>query len=518
MYCLRNTCKRKEKSLQKNSTSNKTHELADQIATFFSNLFLVTRNGLAPFIDLCLKKPLHSIIILGGGYFSLYKISESFLHLRFLHSVWPELFSGKVLKWLLHYPAQSHCNFMAITLMWSCVVILGSIKLMKKKKIKQIFEAIGLTNKFGETPVVVSNYKIDKYQEYLLLNAKSISIDTFKAKQLDLEAGFGKLIESIKRSSNDLEKVEILFSSKKIPDYVHFTELMSQHLLKEKEFYLGENKSGVLTYNFTKMPHLMIAGTTGSGKSVFFKQVIASILKSTNHVQIYFVDLKNGLEAIDFKSAPNVAIAKNTDDAAYFLRKVVAEMTKRFSYLEAKGFKSIDPKRDKLDHIILAVDEASELYSERYKSDPDYELSAEIQSLTNSIARLGRAAGIHLILATQKVNKESINTIIQENVSCRMCFKMNTLQGSIQVLSHKGALDLPTTPGRGIWQSGQEEFEVQVPYLDGFEIQKISEDVLEEFNTQKKTLFQKMIGKKDLVNGLSNQSNDIKHNLLDIDP
>lgn len=111
-----------------------------------------------------------------------------------------------------------------------------------------------------------------------------------------------------------------------------------------------------------------------------------------------------------------------------------------------------------------AVDEAGELYAEKSKFDDDFDQAMEAQKITNAIAKLGRAAAIHLILATQKVQKETISTAIQENISARMCFKMNTLHGSLQVLGSKDALELPSIPGRGIWQHGTEQFTVQVPF------------------------------------------------------
>ena len=316
---------------------------------------------------------------------------------------------------------------------------------------------------------------------------------------------------------NEVRYMEIIFSTKRLSNGIHFLEVAEQKALKPDQFYIGEAMKGILTSDIKQLPHLMIAGTTGAGKSVFFKQVLASLLKSSNHLHIYFIDLKNGLEAIDFKQAPNVAIAKNTDDALYFLEKVHSEMNKRFKYLEAKGFKSIEPARDKMDRIVIAVDEASELYAEKSKFDDGYEASGQIQNLTNSIARLGRAAGIHLILATQKVNKESINTVIQENISARMCFKMNTLQGSLQVLGNKSALDLSTNPGRGIWQWGNEECEVQVPFLAGHDIQMICEDVELEFKSGSKKLFEPMIGKVELSDDTKVNKNGIRNSLVDID-
>ncbi|WP_207748713.1 hypothetical protein, partial [Clostridioides difficile] len=74
----------------------------------------------------------------------------------------------------------------------------------------------------------------------------------------------------------------------------------------------------------------------------------------------------------------------------------------------------------------------------------DYELVQEARFLTEHIAKLSRAAAIHLILATQKVTKETVDTRIQENVSGRMCFKLNTTEGSVRMLGHGKAADLPS--------------------------------------------------------------------------
>ncbi len=129
----------------------------------------------------------------------------------------------------------------------------------------------------------------------------------------------------------------------------------------------------------------------------------------------------------------------------------------------------------------------------------------------------GRPVPTLLILATQKVNKESINTIIQENVSARMCFKMNTLQGSLQVLGHKGATELSNNPGRGIWQLGNEEYEVQVAYLTGDDVKYISGMVAYDFETGQKKLHQSMIGKTEPSSGNVTEENAIKNNLVDMD-
>ncbi len=378
-----------------NNLNNQTQQFAENIWNFFARLFTVTWKGLIPFKNHCIQKPHIALIALGGSYLTIYKVVEHALHLKLMVKIWPSLMNSRFLNWLLHFQQSTHRWFFAITILWTLIIVLGARRLSKERKIKNLLESIGLVNKFGQTPILVKEKRFDQYRSGILFYARSVSHESFQAKKSELEAAFGLPIESIDRLPGDPRYVEVVFSTKRMPSYVHFHELAEKSKLKQNEFYIGENKQATLSTEFQKMPHLMIAGTTGSGKSVFFKQVLAGLLTSTDHLQVYFVDLKNGLEAVDFKSAPNLAIAKNTEEAAYFLRKIVSEMNKRFSYLETKGYKSIDPKRDKLDHIIVAVDEASELYSDKLKSDPDYELSTEVQALTNSIARLGRAAGIH---------------------------------------------------------------------------------------------------------------------------
>lgn len=502
---------------KQSSKENRNNDYTETIWKFCEQATIVTWLGIKPFIQQCATYPLPSIIILIGGYFLNMKLITSAAHLKFLNWIWPSLFSGKFLNWLWNIPAKTQYNGIYMGVLWFYIIVLGAMALSQKRKLQQIFESIGLANRFGQTPNLIYKDKIDQHRELIVLNAKNISEETFMSKKSELESAFGKMIESIKRPGDVLTRMQIILTTKRMPEAIYFEELVSQKTLGKDHFYVGECMNGIVIADIKHLPHLMIAGTTGAGKSVFFKQVLASLLKSSNHLQVYFVDLKNGLEAIDFKEAPNVAIAKSTSDALYFLEKIHTEMNKRFKYLESKGFKTIEPARDKMDRIVIAVDEASELYADKSKFDSDHELSAQIQSLTNSIARLGRAAGIHLILATQKVNKESINTIIQENISARMCFKMNTLQGSLQVLGNKSALELSTTPGRGIWQWGNEECEVQVPYLSGDDVKCICLEVSEDYESGKKKLLQPMIGKQSSLNGKPEDADAVRNSLVDFD-
>ena len=105
---------------------------------------------------------------------------------------------------------------------------------------------------------------------------------------------------------------------------------------------------------------------------------------------------------------------------------------------------------------------------------------------------------MHLILATQKVSSKTIDTNIQENVTGKMCFRMNTLQGSLLVLGDKAASILPDIPGRGIWQAGNKQVEVQTPWPSKEMLNESLEYLSEKFSGKEGDI--KMLGENKKKN------------------
>jgi len=117
------------------------------------------------------------------------------------------------------------------------------------------------------------------------------------------------------------------------------------------------------------------------------------------------------------------------------------------------------------------------------------------------------------------VTKETIDTKLQENVSGKMCFKMNTLQGSLQVLGRGDAMELPQIPGRGLWQLGTKMYEVQTPYISSKDIIFRVERIKEEIMRGKRRLFGSMTNSKKstspdptLVNSDNSKASEDKAN------
>ena len=198
------------------------------------------------------------------------------------------------------------------------------------------------------------------------------------------------------------------------------------------------------------LPHLLISGATGGGKSVFFRSTMLSLLKSSPHIQLYLLDMKRGVEVKEFAALPNVKTAADETEATNILEALVAEMHRRYEILENSGHKSIDPERDKLDLIVVGIDEAAALLSKI--------TNETARNCMSELARLARAAGIHLIPATQKPVKEAISTEILDNLSGRMTFRMISSAASNVAMGSNYAQKLPAIKGRAMWCNGSERY------------------------------------------------------------
>jgi archaellum biogenesis ATPase FlaH len=430
-------------------------------------------------------------------------IAKNSYHLEFLYWIWPSFFSGWVMHWLLSFNVGEHLCFLFFSGVGSWAFLKGLKDHRKAVKMKRSFEAIGLTDSFGNVPKLFNEVTLDEYREMMIFRADSIGVDPFESKRGVLEGIFHKKIAAINQGRNPAY-IEIYFSTKELPTQVSLQSIESKGKTSPSSFFIGEAAEGILQADISDLPHLMIAGTTGGGKSVFFKQVLHGLLKSSDCLQMYLIDLKGGLEFSDFKQAPNVQVVKTAEDAVVLLESIEREMHDRFKLLEKKGHSKISTHRDLRDPIVIAIDEASVLYAKRSNQDADYDLVARAREVTDSIAKLGRAAGIHLILATQKVSKDTVETTIQENISARMCFRMNTLNGSLAVLGNKDAMDLPAIPGRGIWQNGSKQVQVQAPSITSDEIRNFCKKLEDDFDRGLRMNYGELVGASKPNPGLKN--------------
>ncbi len=200
---------------------------------------------------------------------------------------------------------------------------------------------------------------------------------------------------------------------------------------------LGKDITGQsIVADLDEMPHLLIAGTTGSGKTVCVNSLILSLLfKNTpSDLKFLMIDPKT-VELMPFNGLPHLICPVVTDakKAAQALNWVVAEMEERYQLLakvSARNIESYNEKQEKLPYIIVVIDEFADLMTVA---------ADQIEGAVQRLAQLSRAVGIHLILATQRPSVNVITGVIKANLPARVSFKVASKVDSRTVLDMNGA-------------------------------------------------------------------------------
>lgn len=249
---------------------------------------------------------------------------------------------------------------------------------------------------------------------------------------------------------------------------------------------LGKDVNGQVIYaELNKMPHLLIAGATGSGKSVCVNTIISSILMRAkpDEVKLILVDPKK-VELSNYNGVPHLLAPVVTDPkkAAATLRETVSEMERRYDlfaganvrkietynqYVEKKNQENdMEHQLEKLPYIVVILDEVADLMMVASK---------DVEDCIMRIAQLARAAGIHLIVATQRPSTDIITGVIKANIPSRIAFAVSSSIDSRTILDCTGAEKLL---GKGdmlfLPMGSNSPIRVQGAYVDDSEVEAIT--------------------------------------------
>lgn len=406
----------------------------------------------------------------------------------------PWMFPTGFGEWVyLHLARWLECGLLFFGPLAIWLAFLGAYSILKTIRFQRAIDHLGIKTSTNLKPIVIDSIPTGEQQKKLIVKAVGIDVAEFKNKKGALESSFNAIIEDIRVCERNRQLFEILIAEKALPTLILYDKVAMRFLTKPYTFLVGESLGGFIVGDLLDIHHMIVAGATGGGKSFFFKQALVGLAESSKHIQFYLIDLKHGVEMKLFSRLDNVRIAKEAPDAVATLTAVVAEMERRFHFLEKNNLTEIVPERDKKDRIVVGIDEASVLFTIE-KSSKSTKASAEsARDLTDRIAKLGRAAAIHLVLATQKVVKETIDTRVQTNINARMVFRVNTVASSMTVLGNKLASDLPEIKGRGVWSVGSKDIIVQVPKLGSDEITERIDQLIEKFGGVNKPQFGPML-------------------------
>jgi len=258
---------------------------------------------------------------------------------------------------------------------------------------------------------------------------------------------------------------------------VYLSEILNNADFKKKEIKLpialGKNISGLpIIGDLSSMPHLLIAGTTGSGKSVCINTIILSLLfkHTPEKCKFILIDPKM-LELSTYEGIPNLLCPVITEakKAASVLGWVVKEMESRYRLMTKEGVRNIDGYNAKhklpMPYIVVVVDEMSDLMLVAGK---------EIENYIQKLSQMARAAGIHIIMATQRPSVDVITGTIKANFPTRISFQVTSKIDSRTILGEQGAEQLLGKGDMLYMSSANRIVRIHAPFVSDNEIEKIN--------------------------------------------
>jgi DNA segregation ATPase FtsK/SpoIIIE, S-DNA-T family len=259
---------------------------------------------------------------------------------------------------------------------------------------------------------------------------------------------------------------------------VYLSEILDNLDFKKKEIKLpialGKSISGKpIVGDLASMPHLLIAGTTGSGKSVCINTIILSLLyrHTPERCKFILIDPKM-LELSTYEGIPHLLCPVITEakKAASVLGWVVKEMESRYRLMTKEGVRNIDGYNSKhkypMPYIVVIVDEMSDLM---------LVASKEIENYIQKLSQMARAAGIHIIMATQRPSVDVITGTIKANFPTRISFQVTSKIDSRTILGEQGAEQLLGKGDMLFMSSANRIIRIHAPFVSDNEIEKIND-------------------------------------------
>ena len=258
---------------------------------------------------------------------------------------------------------------------------------------------------------------------------------------------------------------------------VFLREIISDKNFKKREIKLpialGKSISGEpITSDLSLMPHLLIAGTTGSGKSVCINTIILSLIyKHTPDICKFILIDPKMLELSTYEGIPHLLCPVITEakKAASVLGWVVKEMESRYRLMTKVGVRNIDGYNEKhkvkMPYIVVIVDEMSDLMLVAGK---------EIENYIQKLSQMARAAGIHIIMATQRPSVDVITGTIKANFPTRISFQVTSKIDSRTILGEQGAEQLLGKGDMLYMSSANRITRIHAPYVSEIEIDKVN--------------------------------------------
>lgn len=347
------------------------------------------------------------------------------------------------------------------------------------KKLSAALETAGIVGQDGRPPMLLYKYKDNVGYEIYKFRGL-VKFSEWKKKKEDIETNLNISIKEIKQGKR---KDEVILKTvpgvlvmpggtgeeKTEEERKKVTLYWNDNVIKEKDnlVSIGRNEVEEIVVDFDADPHFLVAGATGSGKSVTIRSIVWQFLVRGH--KGFFVDFKGGLEYSDgYKRYGETIIDRSK--LLEVLKTLVKENELRQKALLEVGAKNINQynkkSSKKMYRVLLVIDELAEVIDPNSVPKEEKEIADEISGILSSFGRVARATGIHMIFGIQRPDANVVNGQIRSNVTGRICGRVPSGKASEIVLDDPSAASLPKVKGRMIYQNAGEMIEFQGYFFD----------------------------------------------------
>ena len=321
--------------------------------------------------------------------------------------------------------------------------------------IAQDIQRIGLKNAAGEYPVLIDRHKEDDTVEVLTFLNHGVYLAQFEDYREKLESALDINIVSVEQGTNNRTvRLRAVPASGALPAMIPW----ANRYLNNEDFVLvlGRGLAGLVTVNLATTPHILLGGSTGSGKSVLLKLLVMESIKKGAVVCV--ADFKGG---VDYPAVWHeyCRFCFTLEELVPLLDELLAILEERKRLFKNVGCANLGEynaaTNEDLPRYIFACDEVAEVLDKTGLNKEQKEQVAQVESRLATIARQGRAFGIHLILATQRPDANILAGQIKNNIDCRICGRADNVLSQIILDSTDAADRIPkTSRGRFLLHDG----------------------------------------------------------------
>lgn len=369
---------------------------------------------------------------------------------------------------------------------WNYIIEYPELQL--KKKFRYIFEKVKLQALDGNFPNYLRQERNDYCTAYHFYSL--ITIAEWRKKKDELEMYLNARIVDIVQDESNNRIIYIIVQNASLPQKIDWDD---KYLDTSENFAIGIGYYDLVLLDLKKYPHTFITGTTGTGKSNILKCLIHQALMK--EYEITLIDFKRAVSFVEFSDYVDIYYEHETTKE--LLEQLVEETKRRLDIFRENRVEDIDSYnryadyRKRISRKIVFIDELAELLQIR-----DKELSHSLYDSLETLTRLARSTGIHLILGMQRVDSVLVSGQIKANVTGRLCGRFRDKEPSRIMLSNDIATTLPNIDGRFIFKDDS-FVEVQCFYFQNNNYVEYphkkevvtTENSMSELNTVDKLLF-----------------------------